>query len=113
VFNKGDGRIVLNTVLSTIPLFFDLYPTDALIVQGSDSREDFPEKCRLTCRKRCTESCKKQNQRIRIYCNFLNKNFTTLVKTYIFFGLSESKMPDFEQYIPGKEYKSVLIYKKK
>ncbi|SEG11049.1 DUF6934 family protein [Algoriphagus boritolerans] len=113
VFNRGDGRIILNTVLSTIPLFFDQNPSDALIVQGSDSRDDFPDKCRLTCRKSCTERCKKQHQRIRIYCKFLDKNFNSLVKTYIFFGLSESKTLDFEQYIPGKEYKSVLIYKKK
>jgi hypothetical protein len=113
VFNRGDGRIVLNTVLLTIPLFFDQNPNDALIVQGSDSRDDFPEKCRLTCTKRCTDNCRKQHQRIRIYCNFLDKSFSSLVKKYIFFGLSDSKELDFEQYIPGNSYKSVLIYKKK
>ncbi|MEB2777436.1 hypothetical protein SYJ56_19130 [Algoriphagus sp. D3-2-R+10] len=113
VFNMGDGRIVLNTVLSTIPLFFDKNPDDAMIVQGSDSRDDFPDKCRMTCNKSCNGNCKKKHQRIRIYCNFLDKNFKELVKEYIFFGLSESKGLDFEQYIPGNSYKSVLIYKKK
>lgn len=113
VFNMGDGRIVLNTVLSTIPLFFKQNPDDAMIVQGSDSRDDFPKKCILTCKRRCNDNCRKQHQRIRIYCNFLNRNFDELVKKYIFFGLPLEDGSDFEQYIPGKSYKSVLIYKKK
>ncbi|MDG1277535.1 MAG: hypothetical protein P8O16_09665 [Algoriphagus sp.] len=113
VFNMGDGRIVLNTVLATIPIFFEQNPDDALIVQGSDSREEFVNNCRLTCIKKCIDNCKKHHQRIRIYCKFLDKNFKDLVKDYIFFGLSESKDIDFEQYIPGASYKSVLIYKKK
>lgn len=113
VFNNGDARLILNTVLSTVPLFFNIKPNDALIVQGSDSSTEFSEKCKSTCKKKCRDQCKKQHQRIRIYCNYLDKNFEKLIKNYIFFGLPLEDGSDFEQYIPGKSYKSVLIYKKK
>lgn len=113
VFNNGDARLILNTVLSTVPLFFLTNLDDALIVQGSDSTDEFREKCRNTCRKRCKEICKKQHQRIRIYCNYLDKNFENLIKEYIFFGLPVTNGSDFEQYVPYKPYRGVLIYKKK
>ncbi|MBN3581942.1 hypothetical protein JYB64_06045 [Algoriphagus aestuarii] len=113
VFNNGDARLILNSVLSTVPNFFQNNPDDALIVQGSDSSEEFSEKCKSTCKKKCNDQCKKQHQRIRIYCNYLDKNFEKLIKIYIFFGLPLEDGSDFEQYIPGKSYKSVLIYKKK
>lgn len=113
VFNNGDARLILNTVLSTVPLFFKNNPENALIVQGSDSSDEFPEKCQNSCRKKCEKVCKKQHQRIRIYCNFLDKNFGKLIKEYIFFGLPLSKGSDFEQYVPYNSYRSVLIYKKK
>lgn len=113
VYNGMDGRMVLNTVLATIPLFFRNCPNDSLLIQGSDSRDDFSEKCRISCTKNCKEECKKQHQRIRIYCNYLDKHFKELVKEYIFFGMIETGNPDFEQYVPGTFYTSVLIYKKK
>jgi hypothetical protein len=58
--NGKDGRMVLNTVLATIPLFFGNCPNNALLVEGSDSSDH-----------------------------------------------------DFEQYVPGPFYTSVLIFKKK
>jgi len=45
-------RNVFNTVLHTVPDFFTKYPNDIIIVSGSDSKDDFSEKCRLTCKKK-------------------------------------------------------------
>ncbi len=46
--NNGDHYRVLNTVLNTIPNFFNIYKNAMLMVQGSDSIPEFIEKCKLT-----------------------------------------------------------------
>lgn len=65
--NNGDAYKVFNTVLSTVPLFFEMFPNAILMVQGSDSSADFVEKCRTTCTKRCRSACRKFNQRVAVY----------------------------------------------
>src|SRR5688572_28787008 len=51
--HNGDERKVFNTVLNTILIFFQHYPLKMLIIRGSDSKEEFKEKCRITCTKNC------------------------------------------------------------
>jgi hypothetical protein len=111
--DNGDERKVFNTVLNTILIFFQHYPLKMLIIRGSDSKEEFKEKCRITCTKNCGNACRKFNQRIRIYRNYLNKNFGDLSLKFEFFGglISDSGQIFKEPYIPGKEYDSVLLKK--
>lgn len=82
VSGNNDGRMVLNTVLSTIPIFFKYYPYDMLVIRGSDSAPAFKEECNRTCSKSCGENCRKFNQRIRIYRNYIDLNFHQLSKEY-------------------------------
>jgi hypothetical protein len=82
ISGNNDGRMVLNTVLSTIPLFFKYYPYDMLVVRGSDSRPTFKDECNRTCSKNCGENCRKFNQRIRIYRTYIDLNFHQLSKEY-------------------------------
>ncbi len=44
--NTGNGDVykVLNTVLTTIPKFFDTFHDAMLMVQGSDSKTEFTER---------------------------------------------------------------------
>jgi len=112
VFNKGDGRIILNTVLSSIPVFFSDNPGAALLVQGSDSTDVFLKNCLTTCLKNCGVHCKKYHRRIKIYCLFLDNRFEKLNKDYEFFGLKSFESTDVEQYNPGTFYIAVLIYKR-
>lgn len=79
---NGDGRIVLNTVLSTIPFFFNCYPDDMLLIRGSDSNPSFKEECNRICSKKCGEKCRKFNQRIRIYRNYIDLSFEKLKTEY-------------------------------
>lgn len=73
--NNGDSRTVLNTVLNTIPVFFKYHPDKMLMIQGSDSMPTFKENCNRKCPKKCGENCRKFNQRIRIYRNYIDANF--------------------------------------
>lgn len=82
ISNNGDSRKVLNTVLSTIPVFFNYYQGKMLMVRGSDSRLSFKDECNRTCSKKCGEKCRKFNQRIRIYRNYIDLNFFQLNKEY-------------------------------
>ncbi len=83
---NGDARKVFNTVLSTVPLFFEKYPDCKLLVKGSDSRKEFKDECRERCQKNCAaQQCRKFNQRIRIYRNFVEINLDGLNTEYQFF----------------------------
>jgi hypothetical protein len=42
--NNGDIYNVFHTVLSTVPMFFELYPNAIIVVQGSDNKTDFCRK---------------------------------------------------------------------
>ena len=44
--NNGDHYRVFNTVLSTIPTFFDAYKGAILMVNGSDGTQKFVEFCK-------------------------------------------------------------------
>ena len=111
--NNGDMYTVFNTVLHTVPLFFETKPDCVLYVCGSDSTDDFFEKCKPNCKKKCVETCKLENRRIKTYRYFVDKNFEELSKEYIFFGKNRKVENAFVQYIPYKEYHDILVYKKK
>lgn len=112
--NNGDAYLVFNTVLTTVPLFFEAYRDVTLMVQGSDSAPGFPDMCLRTCRKNCTDICKNADRRITIYRHYVNKNFELLNKEYDFKGgfiTSENQMIK-ENYIPDNKYSSVFVRKK-
>ena len=93
ISNNGDIYKVFNTVLQTIPEFFKKYPKSVLFVTGSDNEGE--------------------KKRIRVYRYFVNKNFIWIVKDYVMFGyIIENKKTIVEQYITGKDYFAILIYKK-
>ena len=111
--NNGDMRIVFNTVLSTVPLFFDINPEAVIIVSGSDSHANFIKDCLPNCRKKCVDYCKNYHRRIKTYRYFVDKNFDFLSLDYLFFGRNKSGANTFVQYIPYQEYDDILVYKKK
>jgi hypothetical protein len=112
--DNGDVYKVFNTVLATIPKFFDIFRDAMLMVQGSDSKTEFTEKCRLTCKKKCTSYCKNQHRRISVYTYYVNKNFETLKDEYTFWGgvKDDNGTIQLEPYIPQKKYGSVFVMKK-
>lgn len=111
--NNGDMRKVFNTVLNTVPKFFTINKDAAILIQGSDSAEDFKVKCEISCKKKCAEMCKNYNRRIKAYRYYVDKNFIELSKEYIFFGLTSSENPSIIQYVPKNEYVGILVFKKK
>ncbi|MDN3673263.1 hypothetical protein QWY99_09400 [Flavobacterium branchiarum] len=88
ISNNGDVYPVFKTVLSSIPKFFEMFPNDKIIIQGSDSTDEFLHKCKQNCTtKKCINSkCRKFNQRLRIYKKYVDKNYHDLIKEYIFYG---------------------------
>ncbi|MBV4360251.1 DUF6934 family protein [Pinibacter aurantiacus] len=113
--NNGDAYKVFNTVLSTIPIFFSNYNDHILMVQGSDSRTDFIRHCKRVCRKKCKEDCKNHNRRIKIYQNYLDKNYENLSKDYHFIGATkkDDQLMAVEYYQPYKKYDSVFLFQNK
>lgn len=112
--NNGDAYKVLNTVLSTIPIFFENFGSEILMVQGSDGRPEFVEHCKLNCKKKCGYECKNYNRRINIYRNYVDKNFDDLSVDYQFLGglKNEDHLIILESYIRYKEYESVFLFRK-
>jgi hypothetical protein len=110
--NNGDMFKVFYTVLNTVTDFFENYPKDALLVNGSDSAENYMLECIETCTKKCTDICKNANRRIKTYRNFINKNFEELRKNYIFYG-SFKGTNTFVPYENGKEYDALMVFKKR
>lgn len=73
--NNGEAYQVFNTVLSTIPLFFEKYPDACSLVMGSDSRPEYPARCRPLCKKNCPGgTCRNFRRRIKLYCEYVNKH---------------------------------------
>jgi hypothetical protein len=109
--DNGDVRKVFYTSLSTIPLFFQRFPSEAIMVTGSDSKDDFHDKCFPKCRKKCSEPvyCKNKHQRINVYTMYLDKHFEELNIDYTFFGGIDEII---EPYEPQKKYKAVFVIKK-
>ncbi len=58
--NNGDMRIIFNTVINTIPLFFHQNPDSALFVSGSEEK------------------------RTKVYCHYVSKNFETYSQQFSF-----------------------------
>jgi hypothetical protein len=108
---NGDVYVVLNTVLNTVPEFFNDFPDCTLMVKGSDSGELYARSCKLTCRKNCLDSdnCKNKNRRINIYTSYVSSNYDMLVKEYIFYGVTDDLTESFQKH---KKYDSVFIQKK-
>lgn len=114
VSNNGDVYTVFNTVLSTIPELFNMHPNAIIMVRGSDSGSKFIQSCRQTCKKNCQPHCKKENRRITIYREYINKNYDSLNKEYTFFGnsgLAENQV-GIENYRAGEKYTSIFVIKK-
>jgi hypothetical protein len=109
--NNGDPFKVFNTVLSTIPSFFQVYDEGMLMVQGSDGRPEFIENCRLTCPRICGDNCRNFNRRINLYRRYIDKNYATLAIDYQFFGGNEGADGTIilENYAPGVQYDSVFL----
>lgn len=83
--NNGDIYNVFHTVLSTVPMFFELYPNAIIVVQGSDNKTDFAEKCKINCKKNCENECNNLNRRIKTYRYFVEKNYDKLKENFTFF----------------------------
>lgn len=111
--NNGDAYKVFNTVLATIPIFFEKFISSLIVVRGSDSTPEFLKNCAMTCRKHCESECKKFNQRIRIYRNYIDKNYLTLSIEYQFYGgyVDENNQILIEEYSQHKTYDAILLSK--
>jgi len=113
--NNGDVYPVFYTVLSTIPMFFVHKPEAVMMVQGSDNSNEYTEKCKPTCKKKCINNiCRNLNRRIKAYRHYVNKNYEMLQKEYEFFGglrIAGSRIIT-EKYEVGKEYDSIFCKKR-
>lgn len=114
ISNNGDAYKVFNTVLSTIPAFFEMVPDALLMIQGSDSDPSFAETCRKTCIRKCKRQCRNEHRRINIYRKYLDANLELFSKDYLFLGRIGPLLNEVigEIYLPGKEYLSIFIIKK-
>lgn len=114
VSNNDDQYKVLHTVLNTVPGLFYAYGNGILMVQGSDSKPEFIDKCRTSCSKKCGDgSCKNAHRRINIYRGFVDKNFELLNENYIFQGGENIENQNLiESYMPGKKYNAVFVMRK-
>lgn len=110
--NNGDMWKVFNTVLTTIPIFFEMNPDAPLYIQGSDGSDDFARVCKETCNKNCTDLCKNRYRRIKTYSYFIDKNFKELSIKYQIFGL-DGDSQNFIKYVPRNNYQALLVCKKK
>ena len=114
--NNGDPYKVYQTVLATIPYFFQTYADAMLMVQGSDSTQQFFNNCHLTCNRKCPSGeCRKAHRRISIYRNYIDKNLDSLIREYEFFGNMGSNVNQIliEKYVKGKKYLMVFLKKRK
>lgn len=112
--DNGDNYKVFNTVLNTIPVFFQSFADAAVMVRGSDSSDEFEQGCRENCKKQlCEDVCRKKHQRIRLYCSYVSKEYDSLIKEYDFFGGIETQDGTvIEKFIKNKRYISVILLKK-
>lgn len=115
ISNNGDTYKVFNTVLSTVPRFFEIHNNAIMSVKGSDSGPEFAETCRAACRKSCTLTCKNADRRIKIYRGYVNKHYETLEKDYTIYGgldRTDNKKTMID-YTPGHKQESILLTRKK
>ncbi len=82
--NNGNMIQVYNTVINTVPLFFELHPNTCLFVTGSDQK------------------------RKNIYSGYVSRHFATFSTEYTFFGQEQgAKFVPFEC---RKPYEGLLFY---
>lgn len=114
VSNNGDPYKVFNTVLSTIPPFFESNHGKVIMVSGSDSRAEFVDKCKETCKKNCSGSCKNFNRRINIYKRYIDKNHDSLSIDYQFFGGMRTELGRIiiQEYDKNQKYDLIFLLKK-
>jgi hypothetical protein len=112
--DNGDVYKIFNTVLSTIPKFYTKHPQALILVQGSDGREEFESRCRLSCTRHCRIFCHNFNRRMRIYCAYVSRKFDIFKPYNQFFGgfWNNSNWFDFEEFIPGKIYDAIIVFQK-
>lgn len=112
--NNGDAHKIFNTVLSSIPLFYAHYPTDIILVQGSDGRDDYEANCRPICIRKCTDRCHNFNRRMRVYCNYVSRKLDVFKADYQFLGGSKNDQNwfDFEEFVAGKLYDAIMVSQK-
>jgi hypothetical protein len=111
---NDDHYKVFYTVLNTIPRLFLAHTDATILVQGSDSMPQFIERCKANCNRNCgNEECKMAHRRIKIYRNFVDKNFDNLSNDYAFLGSKNvDNFEDAESYQVGEKYISVLVKRK-
>lgn len=114
VSNNKDHYKVFHTVLNTVPRLFDAYGNVVLMVQGSDSKQEYIEKCRTSCSKKCEDGiCKNAHRRISIYRGFVDKYFEELSENYSFLGGEGIENENLiESYQRGKKYNAVFVVRK-
>lgn len=113
ISDNQDHYIVLNTVLSTIPIFFEKYPHSILLVQGSDSTLTFIENCERNCTKNCQFECKKAHRRINLYKRFIERNYLHLSLNYKFYSGAVNMSGLFvkTEYLENNDSKIIFIEK--
>lgn len=114
VSQNGDQYKVLNTVLSTIPAFFEQNTSAIIMVQGSDSLPSYIQNCKINCRKKCVTECKNAHRRIKIYKGYIDKNFNLLKSQYKFSGavLDESGLiENIEAYYTNNQFSVIFVEK--
>lgn len=112
--NNGDHYAVFNTVLSTIATFFKNNPNSILMVQGSDTKQEYIDKCKEICKKKCADTCRNTERRINTYRYYVNKNYDDLIKEFEFVGgetLADGTITK-EIYVKGKKYDTVFCKKR-
>lgn len=114
--NNGDVYRIFNTVLNTVPVFFEKCPDGILFITGSDSKDQFAEKCKESCKKGCKLVCKNQHRRIKTYCNYIRKNYIKLSKEYDFYGGKKNnltKKTSVTLYDKNVKYYDIVLVSKK
>jgi uncharacterized protein DUF6934 len=114
VSNNKDQYKAFHTVLNTVPRLFDTYGDVILMAQGSDSKQGYIDKCRVSCSKKCGVGiCKNAHRRISIYRGFIDKYYEELIENYIFHcGEDIGNQNLIESYQKGKKYNAVLVTRK-
>lgn len=115
ISNNGDTYKVFNTVLSTVPRFFEIHQDAMMQVKGSDSGPEFIKMCRACCRKNCVATCRNANRRINIYRGYINKHYSTLKTDYTFYGGLDrtGNEPIMIDYIPDQKQPSIFLISNK
>lgn len=111
-YNNGDHYIIFNTVLNSIPEFFKHFPQGIIMVSGSDNSDDFANKCKITCSKKCESVCRNTKRRMKIYRHFIDKNFHFLSVDYSIFGRNSLINSEIVPYIPKNDYDELFVCKK-